>query len=301
VARAALRETFLRDMAWKRGDGLRTDARPAAWLAAEPIWRDSGPPLPAVDAYNLTQLKPAADLLWAAGPADSQPTPPPVPLLAAWRKGLGKAAAMPWPVSQASGKWLEGDALGGYLAAVLGWLYQPAAPHDWSARLTQSRRAGEWWVRVEDKPATLGKPLPPPAATAWGEGDAGPRPLALEQVAPGVYEGAIAADGAGAAMVVVRRKAAAADAAAADGPEETVQLAVPGLPPPEYQALGVDREKLEEIVRAGGGSVLTSPDALAEVVRQMRSQGFVPVGIYFVLAAGAVILVQVALRMAGKL
>jgi hypothetical protein len=33
----------------------------------------------------------------------------------------------------------------------------------------------------------------------------------------------------------------------------------------------------------------------------MRSQGYVPVGIWFVLAAGAVLIVQVALRMAGKL
>jgi len=241
----------------------------------------------------------------AAAPAAGQP---PAPLLATWRKGLGKVAAMPWPVSQASGKWTEGDTLGGYLAAILGWLYQPAAPQDWSARLVQ--RGPEWWVRVEEKPSAIGKPLPPPAATAWGEGDAGPHALALAQVAPGMYEGKVGAEGGGggggdggggATMVVVRRRVAAADAAATGGPEETVQLAVPGLPPLEYQGFGVNRERLEQIVRAGGGSILTSPDGLAEVVRQMRSHGYAPVGISFVLAAGAVLLVQVALRMAGKL
>jgi Mg-chelatase subunit ChlD len=296
VARQTLRDTFLKDMAWKRGEGLRIEARAAAWHAAEPVWRDPGPPLPAVDAFNLTQPKSAADLLWAADGS------PPAPLLAAWRKGLGKVAAMPWPVSQAAGKWAEGDTLGGYLAAVLGWLCQPAAPRDWSARLVQRGRAGEWWVRVEDKPQAIGKSLPPPAATAWGEGDTGPHPLPLVQVAPGVYEGQAAAEGGGAAMVIVRRPAgASADAAAQGGAEETVQLAVPGLPPPEYAGFGVDRQRLEAIVRAGGGSILTSPDALAEVVRRMRSEGYVPVGIYFVLAAGAVLIVQVALRMAGKL
>jgi hypothetical protein len=122
------------------------------------------------------------------------------------------------------------------------------------------------------------------------------------QVAPGVYEGQVAAEGGGAAMVIVRRPAARfADAAAQGGAEETAQLAVPGLPPPEYAGFGVDRQRLEAIVRAGGGSILASPDALAEVVRRMQSQGYVPVGIYFVLAAGAVLIVQVAIRMAGKL
>jgi Mg-chelatase subunit ChlD len=302
VARRTLRETFLRDLAWKRGVGLRTETRPAAWLAAEPIWRDPGPPLPAVAAVNATQPKPAADLLWTAAPAAAGQTP--APLLAAWRKGLGKVAAMPWPVSGASGRWTEGEALGGYLAAIVGWLYQPAAPRDWSAKLVE--RGPAWWVRVEDRPAALGKSLPPPAATVWGEADAGPHAATLMQVAPGVYEGKVGAEGGGAAMVVVHRPAAAADSSAADsaasgGAEETVQLAAPGLPPPEYAGFGVDRPSLEAIVRAGGGSILASPDALAEVVREMRSRGYTPVGIYLVLAAGAVMLVQVALRMAGKL
>jgi len=293
VARQTLRDTFLRDMAWKRGEGLRAETRPAAWRAAEPVWSDPGPPLPPVDAFNLTQPKPAADLLWTA---DGRP---PAPLLAAWRKGLGKVAAMPWPVSQAAGKWAEGDTLGGYLAAVLAWLYQPATPRDWSARLVQ--RGPQWWVRVEDKPAAISRSLPAPAAAAWGEGDARPRPLPLVQVAPGVYEGRVGAEGGGAAMVIVRRQATASADTAPAGAEETAQLAVPGLPPLEYQGFGVDRERLQAIVRAGGGSILASPDALAEVVRRMRSEGYVPVGIVFVLAAGAAVLVQVALRMAGKL
>ena len=293
VARQTLRDTFLRDMAWKRGEGLRTGTRPTAWHAAEPVWSDLGPPLPAVAAFNLTQPKPAAGLLWTA---DGRP---PAPLLAVWRRGLGKVAAMPWPVSQAAGKWADGDTLGGYLAAVLAWLYQPAAPRDWTARLVQ--RGPAWWVRVEDRPAAIARSLPAPAAAAWGEGDARPRPLPLVQVAPGVYEGMVGAEGGGAAMVVVRRQATASADAAAAAAEETAQLAVPGLPPPEYQGLGVDRERLQAIVRAGGGSILASPDALAEVVRRMRSEGYVPVGIWFVLAAGAAVLVQVALRMAGKL
>lgn len=296
VARQSLRETFLADMAWKRGEGLRTETRAAEWRAAEPIWPEAGPPLPAVDALNLTQPKPAADLLWIAAPAAGRPQ---APLLAAWRKGLGKVAAMPWPVSRASGKWAEGDALGGYLAAILAWIYQPAAPRDWSARLVQSD--AEWRLRVEEKPAALSKSLPPPAATAWAEGDARPHPVAIEQVAPGVYEGKVGDEGGGATLVVVRRPAGAADAAAMPGAEETVQLAVPGLPPVEYERLGVDRDRLEQIVRAGGGSILNSPEELADAVRQMRSRGYAPAGLWFVLAAGAVMLAQVALRMAGKL
>jgi len=295
--RQPLRETFLRDLAWKRGQALRTETRAAQWRAAEPIWRDVGPPLPAVDALNLTQPKPAADLLWTAAPA--APGQAQAPLLAAWRRGLGKVAAMPWPVGAASGQWRDRDALGGYLAAILGWLDQPVAPRDWSARLVQ--REHEWWLRVEEKPAALGKSLPPPAATAWGEADAGPRPVAIAQVAPGIYEGKVGINDGGATLVTVRRPAGGTGSAGAGGPEESLQLAAPGLPPMEYEALGVDRQRLEAIVRAGGGSILTSPDGLAEVVRQMRSHGYAPVGISFVLSAGAVLLVQVALRMAGKL
>jgi hypothetical protein len=338
VARQALRETFLKDMAWARGEGLLRESRPARWQQAEPVWRRAGPPLPAVDAINPTQAKPGADVLWQADAPARQPsalgTPavpggdapptggqavaslaagrPAAPLLAAWRKGLGKVAAMPWPVGRpppSTGPygqaWLQGDALANYLSAVLAWLGQAPAPADWSARL--EARGSEWWVRVEERPAALGKPPARFAATVFGERAAEAQQVEFRQVAPGIHEAKVGRLGEGAAVVVLHRRPASGPTAAtdpaahADADAATVSLPVPGLPPLEYGNLGVDRGHLEAIVRAGGGAILESPDQLAEVVRRTETQGYLPVGLHLVAGAGLVILLQAGLRLAGRL
>jgi Mg-chelatase subunit ChlD len=291
AVRQALRETFLKDMAWARGEGLQRQTRPARWQQAEPVWRRTGPPLPAVDAVNPAQVQPDADLLWQAEPAGGQQA---APLLAAWRKGLGKVAAMPWPVSRPSQAWLQDDIMGGYLSAILSWLCQAQAPADWSARL--QARGQQWWVRVEEDTSALGKPQAPFAAAVFGERAGEAAQAALTQVAPGIYEGRVGNRGEGAAMVVVRRQSAGSEAAPA-----AVQLPVPGLPPLEYQHLGADRRQLEAIVQAGGGNLLDSPEALAQIVRRTEIQGYRPVGIYLVACAGVVAAAQVALRLAGRL
>ncbi|MCX5673409.1 MAG: VWA domain-containing protein [Planctomycetota bacterium] len=322
----ALRETFLKDMAWARGEGLLRESRPARWQQPEPIWRRAGPPLPAVDAVNPTQAKPGADVLWQAdAPAAGRP---PAPLLAAWRKGLGKAAAMPWPAGRpppsTGGRtgpqaWLQGDALGNYLSAILAWLGQAQAPADWSARL--EARGSEWWVRVEERPAALGKPPARFAATVFGERAAEARQADLQQVAPGIHEAKVGSLGEGAAVVVLRRRPAGSPAAPGAAPggrqtdwrpseaapaahadaDATVSLPVPGLPPLEYGHLGLDRGQLEAIVQAGGGAILDSPDQLADIVRRTETQGYLPVGLHLVAGAGLVIVLQVGLRLAGRL
>jgi len=329
----ALRETFLKDMAWARGEGLLRESRPARWQQPEPIWRQAGPPLPAVDAINPTQAKPGADVLWQADAPARQPSRlgravpggdavaspaagrPPAPLLAAWRKGLGKAAAMPWPAGRPPQAWLQGDALGNYLSAILAWLGQAPAPADWSARL--EARGSQWWVRVEERPAALDKPPARFAATLFGERAAEARQVDLQQVAPGIHEGKVGSLGEGAAVVVLHRRPAApaapggrqtdwrppepAPAAHADA-DATVSLPVPGLPPLEYGHLGVDRGQLEAIVQAGGGAILESPDQLAEIVRRTETvAGGDPVGLHLVACAGLVIVLQVGLRLAGRL
>ncbi|MBE3098140.1 MAG: VWA domain-containing protein [Planctomycetes bacterium] len=316
VARQALRETFLKDMAWARGEGLLRESRPVRWQQAEPIWRRAGPPLPAVDAVNPTQAKSGADVLWQADA--SAAGRPPAPLLAAWRKGLGKAVAMPWPVGRPPQAWLQGDALGNYLSAILAWSAPGGAPADWSARL--EARGSEWWVRVEERPAALGKPPARFAATVFGERAAEARQADLQQVAPGIHEGKVGSLGEGAAVVVLhRRPASSPPAPAAPGagggagtaPESapaahadadaTVSLPVPGLPPLEYEHLGLDRGQLEAIVQAGGGAILDSPDQLADIVRRTETQGYLPVGLHLVAGAGLIIILQVGLRLAGRL
>lgn len=316
IGRQALRETFLKDMAWARGEGLLRESRPARWQQPEPIWRQAGPPLPAVDAVNPTQAKSGADVLWQADAPDARR--PPAPLLAAWRKGLGKAVAMPWPAGRPPQAWLQGDALGNYLSAILAWSAIGGAPADWSARL--EARGSEWWVRVEERPAALGKPPARFAATVFGERAAEARQVDLQQVAPGIHEAKVGSLGDGAAVAVLHRRPAssppapaapggrqtdwrppeAAPAAHADA-DATVSLPVPGLPPLEYEHLGLDRGQLEAIVQAGGGAILDSPDQLADIVRRTETQGYLPVGLHLVAGAGLIIILQVGLRLAGRL
>ncbi|MBM4017777.1 MAG: VWA domain-containing protein [Planctomycetes bacterium] len=299
AARQILRETFLGDMAQARGEGLTPGARPAQWRHAGPVWRQPGPPLPAVNAVNPTQPKPAADVLWQAS-ATGGGDPSPLPLLAAWRKGLGRAAAMPWPVGQPPAAWQQDGALGAYLAAVVEWLRQEQSPEDWSARL--EARDGAWWVRAEQRAGALAKPPATFVAAVFDEGAAAARQVTLEHVAPGVHEAKVGSLGSGAALAVVHRRAAGqqpdADAQGA------ARLPVPGLPPPEYERLGVDRAHLEAIARAGSGRLLepaAAPDALAEIVRRAETEGYQPISIFLVAAAGAAVLLQAVLRLAGRI
>jgi hypothetical protein len=284
---ARLAETFLHDMAWVRGEGLRQEDRPAEWRRPEPVWRTTGPPLPPVSAYNATRAKPDADILWTT-PASAGAEP--APLLAVWRRGLGKVAAIPWPVGDAAGKWTEGNALGGYLAAVLTWLDAPQVPTDWSARL--SEREGDWWIRVEQRPEAIGKPAAF-AAAVFGRPGAESPTVAFAQVAPGIFQARIGPRGdRAAASVTVRAEKAALG---------RTTLAIPGLPPREFDRFGVDRHRLEAIVQAGGGGLHTRPETLAEALARIERPDFLPVGIYLVFAAGAAVVLQIALRLAGRL
>ena len=295
-----LAETFLKDLAWARGEGLIRQARPARWVRPEPIWPGLGPPLPAVDAFNVTGAKAGADVLWAAPATNGVAA---APLLAAWQRGLGKVAAMPWPAGAAPPAWGEKDALGGYIADVLAWLAAQPQPADWSARLVE--RNGAWRVRVEVRTGALERFAGGFSASvfAWA---AETRRVELTQVAPGIYEGlasprapATALHGGsstglrhGTALVAVRGKDAAAGLA---------RLSVPSLPEREYERFGVDRARLEAIVRAGGGRIHTTPSTLAEIVRATEVRDFLPVGIYLVFAALAVAVLQAVLRLLGRL
>jgi len=287
---ARLSETFLHEMTWARGDGLRTGTRPATWRQAEPIWRTAGGALPPVDAYNETFDKPGADIQWRALMLPNEPpslvTPP---LLATWQRGLGRVAAMPWPVSQAGEAWTVGERIGKDLAAVIEWLYTSPAPADWSARLIE--RDGSWWVRVEERAERIGKSSSPLVATVFGAGGFKEERRSLEAVGPGIWEARIGPRGGPAAMVVVRRE----DHTAAQ------TVSVPEAPPREFERFGVDRAALEQIVQAGGGMIHTDPETLAEVVRNFEARDFLPVGVYLVWAAVAVIAIQAGLRLAGRL
>jgi hypothetical protein len=182
------------------------------------------------------------------------------------------------------------DQLAQYLRDVLAWLRGPGEPADWAARLLE--RSGRWHVRVEEGPTEF-----PPAphrftATVLQSGGRPPQEASLEAVGPGLYETDLGTFDAEAASVAVR---------ADQDPDARAYLSVPGRAPREYERFGVDHERLEAIVRAGGGRVHSSVASLAEAVARAEAPYEKPVGVYLVWAAGAAVLALVAGRLTGRL
>ena len=286
---AHLAETFLKDMALARGEGVLSGPRPAEWRQPQPIWKTPGPALPPVAAVDPTEAKEGADILWSSpAPAAGQKA---APLLAAWRKGLGRVAAMPWTVSSAEGAWTEGNTLGGYLGSILTGRDPPVVPTDWPARLVA--RGKDWWVRAQERPEAIGK-SPEPLEARILSNDAATRPsVTLQQIAPGIHEAKIGRrdEWRGSPLIVQRRGSSG----------EFVMISAPSIPLPEYERFGVDRAHLEAIVRAGGGVIHSHPQSLAEVVAQTESRDYAPIGVYLIGMAAALVMLQAALRLAGRL
>jgi len=282
---ARLMDTFLKDLVRARGEGLRDGPCPARWVRAEPVWPAAAPPLPAVPAWNLTRAKDGAAIHWVTAPRETEGEP--WPLLATWRRGLGKVAAMPWPAGTAPEAWQAAPAARNLFRPLLDWLAAGSDPRTWSARTV--REGTGWAVRVQEDAGSLVPSAPAFAASVLTDQDA-PRRIALKQVRPGVYEGAIGPVGPAGAAVVVHR----------EGEPARVRLAVAALAEAELLRLGVDRGRLAEIVRAGGGQVHASPESFAQTVRQIEMRGYRPVGIWAVAAAGLVVLLLAALRLLGR-
>ena len=286
---ARLADTFLADMIRARGEGLRRQTRSVRWVRREPVWPASAPAPPTVSAINLTRLKDGADPHWVTQPPSDDTVTAnerPSPLLATWRRGLGKVAAMPWPAGAGPDPWLAGPSGVRCLRPLLAWLTAEAAPRTWSADL--ERRGDAWTVRVSEPSPADGPPRAPFRAAVLTD-DNEPRRVTLRAVGPGQYEANVGPLGGGATVTVYR-----------EGVGARVRLTAASLPPLELQRLGVDRERLAGIVRAGGGRVHVSPTTLAEVVHQVRARGYRPVWRVLVAAAGVAVLVLAVLRLLGR-
>jgi len=294
---AHLAETFFKDLTWARGEGLTEGPFPAAWRDPQPVWRRPGPTLPPVAACNITRPKEGASIPWeTAGTREGT-----VPLLAVWRRGLGKAAAMPWPAGRPGDAWTADDGLGRYLREILAWLEGPASPTGWSARVFD--RDGRWRVRVEQASSAVAATPLRFSAAVFEAGAPGAREVALETVEPGAAEADLGKRTARGATLIVRSgdEGGERNVPNGAGPPGRMALALPGLPPREYERFGVDRPLLERIVTAGGGKIHETPESLAEAVRQAETRHYMPVGIHLVWAAAAVVVGLVLGRLLGRL
>jgi hypothetical protein len=212
---------------------------------------------------------------------------------------------MPWPVGARAAARPQDDPMAPLLADVAAYLAGPREPADWSAEIVApggpSGRAGPMRVRVTRRAASLEAPAPgfvaavftPDLPAGRQSGVPAARDLDLPQVAPGVFEADLSEGDAPGGLVVVRAR---------DGAESrAASLPVPGAPPREYDGFGVDRDRLDAVVRAGGGRVHDAPGSVLAVVERLEATAFAPVGALLVWAAGAVVAVQVLLRLTGRL
>jgi hypothetical protein len=195
---------------------------------------------------------------------------------------------MPWPAGTAPAAWLEPEPAGARFTPMLAWLAGAEGPAAWSARL--DRKGGGWTVRVREAPPAVGSTDAPFVATAIPDRGPPPDPVALDQVAPGVHEGTLAALGPGGGTVVVHRR----------GEGVRQRLTAPVLPPAELVRLGVDRARLRAIVRAAGGRLHDAPASFAEVVREKAWEAYRPMDRPLVWAAAVVLLVLAGLRILGR-
>jgi len=289
---ARLAETFLQDLAWARGEGLAEGPFAAVWRDPQPVWQQPGPTLPPVAACNVTRSKEGASILWETTGTEEETAP----LLATWRRGLGKAAALPWPAGAVGNAWLTDDGLGRYLREILAWLRGPASPTAWSARVFE--RDGRWRVRVEQASSAITATPVRFSATVFEGGAPAVREVALETVEPGAAEADLGPRTPRGAVLIVR---AGDEGGERNDHPERMALALPGLPPREFERFGVDRPLLERIVAAGGGKIHETPESLAEAVRQAQTRRHRPAGTPLVWAAAAVVVGLVLGRLLGRL
>ncbi len=215
---------------------------------------------PQVDAYIASTLKEGSDLIFE-GEADE-------PILAVSRQGLGRSAALTTDLNAyagAFGAWAE---LPGVLGTVTRWLqvrpetYEVTATPDGDGlRVVLDAVAGGEFVNGETLTARYG----------GGE-------VALEQVAPGRYEGFVAAAQAGGSLSVSRR-------------DEVVARTQVSVPDSEFDTAG-GRALLREIAARTGGLVIEDAESYApELPQEQRA-----VWMWFALGGLGVFLLELTVR-----
>ncbi|MCJ7829916.1 MAG: glutamine amidotransferase, partial [Desulfobacterales bacterium] len=179
------------------------------------------------------------------------------PLLAAWRYGLGHSAAFTADLAGRWGKaWTAWDHYGRFAAQLVKWTQKKQAPHAFSASITRQGADGGLTVDVLDAHQRLVNHLRLQARVLYPDG--GTRTIALEQAAPGRYQGTFAAEATGEYYVSLFGI-------------ETDDLGRPpvfgfGIPyTDEFSRTGIDHALLERLAGITGGRVLDVAGDVADL------------------------------------
>jgi Mg-chelatase subunit ChlD len=223
----------------------------------------SGLQPPALDAYIASTLKPTSEVL-LEGLLDE-------PILAVSRQGLGRSAALTTDLNAWAGDFGTWSDLPGLLGTVTRWLQ--ARPAQFSASV--DAQGDELFVVVDA--VRDGEYINNRNLTVRFSGGS----AVLEQVAPGRYEGRIAAEGSGTLLVV-------------DGDEVVARTRVT-QPSPEFDTAD-GRLLLETLAARSGGQVI---DASAPYAPLSANEAQ-PLWYAFAVASLALFLIELVVRRFGR-
>ena len=253
---ASIPKIFLREARTVARSGIITGKFFPQELSANPMLHDLRA-VASLYGYVATTPKPTGEIVLASKKLD--------PVLAGWQLGLGRAVA--W-TSDAAGlwtrDWLQAPGANRFWANLVSW----TLPASQGGRLfiASSSAEGQGHIAV-DVPAALGAD---PSATAHVVGpDFRTSTVQLEPVAPGRYQGAFPANAQGPYFITVEARGA--------GHAEAGQVGLDVPYSAEYRTSGANLPFLRELAAAGGGSLLTGPNAawqdnLAPVYDQVSLQ-----------------------------
>lgn len=215
------------------------------WVQPAEFWDDeSAPPL---GGYVMSSPKSTATVYLQA--------PDQSPILAAWRHGLGRSAALlanvagPW-----AGEWTTWERFPELMAQLTRWLMSPAPPTGLFAHAQYADGTGSLTVDAIDPEGRYINFLNLTAEVLAPDGSRAEIPLT--QVEAGRYAATFPAPQQGAYTIYVHE-------ASSDAAPISTGMVVPY--PKEYRVLSPDTGLLQRLARATGGEIVSDPAQLASL------------------------------------
>ncbi len=209
-------------------------------LSAESPVMDGIISVPALEGYVATTPKNTAQVVLSSHHQD--------PVLAQWQYGLGRSVAFTtdggWRWSAAWTAWENYQRFWGNL---ISWTL-PRSQQDGGLELKTDLQGRQALIQLDSRELSLSRPseaiVLDPAMNS--------RKIKLEAVAPGRYEGRFTTTEPGVYFINVSQKGS-------EGEIRTVSGGLSLAYSPEYAVMGSDREFLQALAGAGGGSLLKEP------------------------------------------
>ncbi len=239
-------DIFLKETQQVSGQQIVEEPFYPVLTSSSPILRGLDGGYPQLLGYDGTTAKSAAQTVLVTARDD--------PLLAQWQYGLGRSVA--W-TSDATGTWAKSwvgwSGFSRFFSQLVGWTFPGEESGGIEAQFAD--RGGRTYLRVESVNAD-GSPRDFYATSVALVGpDLAPAMVALNQVAPGVYEAPVASLQSGAYAVRVTQTKPGETALG-----RTLGLVAPT--PAEYRLLGANEPLLAAIRAATGGSEPATPAAV---------------------------------------